>query len=621
VAADGIKREPGPAPANGGLRADAILPGRAHRNRPWKPHLPVSRPASFTFPHDPARPGSERSSGGSAPFGPRRWAQIARAVGLPPGAPVLVALSGGADSVYLLQLVAAAVPRPPLVAVHVDHGLRGEESRGDAEFCARLAATLGVPFVRRTLDLAPEGGSLEARARAARYRVLCEEALRAGSAAILTGHHADDALETLLQRWMRGTNVRGLPGLRQKLTLSGDKVARTPGTHALARGAHARANERLNETGAEIQVVRPLLAMRREEVRRILTDAGIAWREDSSNRSPAPARNRVRNELLPAIEASCGPEAVENLRAFGAAVEALEERCAALTAGLAWSPPLHAEARRGPGEVGLGGTLARRELLAIPSPLQRRALWRLLSEGTGRTPPAAVQDQILADLAGARTTRHTLPGGWTLHLRSDLLHLVPPGFLTSRDRGVAAALGDAADADAQLVMPFAARESGAGRARAARLELPGLVTLADGRQLTAEIVYLPRGTDVLRSSSTVEIDARDFASEPPWAVPPLWVRFPLPGDRFHPLGAPGSKALSRFLADVGVPREDRGRVPLVLAGDELVWVAGIRPCQERRVRPDTEVRLRLALHVPAPAVLPIPGRAGPRPGASRLPAR
>ena len=112
------------------------------------------------------------------------------------------------------------------------------------------------------------------------------------------------------------------------------------------------------------------------------------------------------------------------------------------------------------------------------------------------------------------------------------------------------------------------------------------------------------------------------ASRPmPWAVPPLWVRFPLPGDRFHPLGAPGSKALSRFLADVGVPREDRGRVPLVLAGDELVWVAGIRPCQERRVRPDTEVRLRLALHVPALAVLPIPGRAGPRPGASRLPAR
>jgi tRNA(Ile)-lysidine synthase len=74
---------------------------------------------------------------------------------------------------------------------------------------------------------------------------------------------------------------------------------------------------------------------------------------------------------------------------------------------------------------------------------------------------------------------------------------------------------------------------------------------------------------------------------------------PQPGDRFHPLGAPGGKALSRFLADVGVPREDRDRVPLVFAGEELVWVAGIRPCESRRVRSDTEVRLRLALHAPS----------------------
>ena len=541
----------------------------------------MTRPSSFSFPSDPdGRPGSpRRRRSEDGPFGARRWSRIARSVGLAPDAPVLVALSGGADSVYLLHLVAAAKPRPPLVAVHVDHGLRGKESTADAEFCARLAGSLGVPFVRRKLDLAAGGSSLEARARAARYRALCEEALRAGSASILTGHHADDALETLLQRWMRGTNVRGLPGLRRNLFL----------------GERPRANERLNETGAPLQVVRPLLAMRREEVRRVLADAGIRWREDGSNRSSGPTRNRVRNELLPAIEASCGPEAVENLRAFGAAVEALEERCAALTAGLAWSPPLHAQARLGPAEIDLGGTLPRKDLLAIPSPLRKRVLWRLLAEAIGRTPCDAVQDRLLEDLASGRTTRHSLPGGFTLHLRSDLIHLVPPrGAACSEppaSRGVA-------EADPQLVMSFAVgdpRSSGA-----ARLELPGLVTLGDGRQITAEIVYLPRGTDVLRSSGTVELDATDFVAQPSWAAPTLWVRLPQPGDRFHPLGAPGGKALTRFLADVGVPREDRGRVPLVFAGDELVWVAGIRPCEDRRVRPDTEARLRLALHVPSP---------------------
>src|SRR5258706_283642 len=113
-------------------------------------------------------------------------------------------------------------------------------------------------------------------------------------------------------------------------------------------------------------------------------------------------------------------------------------------------------------------------------------------------------------------------------------------------------------------------EPRANRSEARRLELPGLVTLEDGRHITAEIVFLPPGTDVLRSGGAVEIDARDFVVDPPWSAPLLWVRFPEKGDRFHALGAPGSKALSRFLADVGVPRGDRGRVPLVFAGDELV---------------------------------------------------
>jgi len=200
-------------------------------------------------------------------------------------------------------------------------------------------------------------------------------------------------------------------------------------------------------------------------------------------------------------------------------------------------------------------------------------------------------------------------------MRSDLLHLVPT-------RGAPAPSENASEnevvPDAQLVMPFASgerRASGAGT-DVARLELPGLVTLGDGRQITAEIVYLPRGTDVLRSSATVELDATDFVAQPAWTAPPLWVRLPQPGDRFHPLGAPGGKALTRFLADAGVPREDRGRVPLVFAGDELVWVAGIRPCEDRRVRPDTEARLRLALHVPS-----LRGRAGARPDATRLAAR
>jgi tRNA(Ile)-lysidine synthase len=528
----------------------------------------------------------------SGPLAPGRWTQLARAVGLSADASVVVALSGGADSVYLLHLVAAAKPRPRIVAVHVDHGLRGDESRDDAAFCARLAAAHGIPFVRRTVELDPLGPSLEGRAREARYRTLCEEAARAGIGTVLTGHHADDALETLLHRWTRGTGVHGLTGPRKKLVL--------PRSGARAGGADRATS--LNATGLEVQIVRPLIAMRREEIRRILSDAGIAWREDGSNASDRFARNRIRNELIPAIEATCGKEAVENLRAFGAAVEALEDRLAALTAPLAWSPPVFASARRPAAEQSLGGSLRRESLLAVPAPIRRRALFRLLVEGTGRPPSSQLLEHLLADLAEGRVTRRSLPRGWSLQLRSDLLHLEPPARLAR------AAPPTPVSRLPQLALPFESSEpfdSSEPEPSALRLDLPGLVALPDGRQITAEIVYLSPGTDVLRSRNQVEIAADELVQEPPWCRPTLWVRLPRPGDRFRALGAPGSKALTRFLADVGIPREDRGRIPLVFAGDELVWVAGVRPSESARVGPRTEARLRLALHAragdPAPA--------------------
>ena len=197
-----------------------------------------------------------------------RYARLAQRVGLDPDDPVLVALSGGADSVLLLELAHRARPRPSICAVHVDHGLREEESDGDAAFCAKLCAERGVPFVRRRVHLDPDPSGLEARARTARYGALAEEAARVGASCVLTGHHADDHLETLLMRWLRGTALEGLAGLKPKVRLS--------------LGAR------------ELIVVRPLIDMRREEVHQILTREGIAWREDSSNLDKRFTRNRVR---------------------------------------------------------------------------------------------------------------------------------------------------------------------------------------------------------------------------------------------------------------------------------------------------------------------------------------
>jgi len=473
--------------------------------------------------------------------------------------------------VLLLHLVAQAEPRPKVVAVHIDHGLRGDEGFEDAAFCARLCGRLQVPFVRRALELDGDAPNLEARAREGRYALLAEEASRSAVRVVLTGHHQDDALETLLMRWMRGSALPGLAGLKARTTFGkGDR---------------------------RIDVARPLLALRREEVRRLLRDHEIEWREDSSNKSPRFTRNRVRHGLLPQVEEVCGDQGLSNLRSFASAVEGLEEELAGRTAHLSWSPPLHAPALRSQRDAHVGGCLDRRSLSELAAPLQRRALWRLVSEGTGRAPSRALLELLQDDLAGGRLTCRSLPGGWSLHLRKSRLHLAPG--LPRR-----AVVGPAPD-QGQLQLPFHDLPPGPRREpRGRRLGLPGSVPLSDGRVISAEIVLVPSTRDVPHSEVEVELDAEGLTGE-------LCVRTLQAGDRFHALGAPGSRPLTRFLADAGVPREERPRVPLVFAGDELVWVAGIRPCESRRVDARTTRRLRLRLEG---AARPAPGRtqeAGP----------
>ena len=108
------------------------------------------------------------------------------------------------------------------------------------------------------------------------------------------------------------------------------------------------------------------------------------------------------------------------------------------------------------------------------------------------------------------------------------------------------------------------------------------------RLLTCAILLAGPERPIPRDPRVVELDVGAEA-------PVLRVRWPAAGDRFHPLGAPGRRALRRFLADSGVPRAERRLVPVVLSGPELLWVAGLRPCHERRVRAETRRRLRLEL--------------------------
>jgi tRNA(Ile)-lysidine synthase len=486
--------------------------------------------------------------------------------------PVLLALSGGADSVLLLHWLRAC-GETPVTAVHVHHGLRGAEADGDAEFCLELCRSLDVPFRLRHADLREARGSLEDAARRERYAVLYEEARAARVRVLVTAHHADDALEGVLMRWVRGAELPGLIG---------------PQASA----------ERIGPQGWKLRLARPLLGLRRDEIRRLLNDAGLGWREDGSNADPRFTRNRVRNEFLPRVESIAGPEGVEHLRHFAQAVERLEHDLSERTAQLVWSPLPAVAATRRREDSTLGGAVPRARLGSLPRALRRRALWRLLLEATAEAPSRELLDRLVSELDSGACARHGLRGGWILRLNRSSVELHPP---------LEALLGERRDAEHQLRFDFAdaarsARPSPWIAALAAPaggfvLPVPGSVTLPDGRRIVASLVPASPNDaaqrPIPRTPSTVEIDASGLPTS-------LRVRWPAPGERFHPFGALGSRPLRRFLADAGVPSRERRLVPLVYAERELLWVAGLRPSHPRRVREQTGVRLRLELHSGSP---------------------
>ena len=204
-----------------------------------------------------------------------------------------VAVSGGADSVCLLHVLRelAAEWELRLKVLHLNHGLRGEESCQDERFVRELADRLGVPAIVHAVDVAACGDNLEQAARRARLDFFHQQIAAGAVDRVATGHTANDQAETTLFRFLRGS-CTGLAGIR--VVTSGG-------------------------------LVRPLLAVSRAEVEQYLGERGIAWREDSSNADPRFARNRIRHQLLPQLAAEWNPAIVETLRRTADWVSAEEQ--------------------------------------------------------------------------------------------------------------------------------------------------------------------------------------------------------------------------------------------------------------------------------------------------------
>lgn len=291
---------------------------------------------------------------------------------------VLVAVSGGADSVALLRALLAikrsAAGRGELHVAHLDHRQRGAASSADAAWVEQLAGELGVPVhVGRTADEAPAS---EETLRDRRRAFLVETAGKVGARWIATGHQADDQAETVLFRLLRGTGVRGLAGI----------APRRPVREGLSW-------------------VRPLLTVRRSELRAYLAELGQSFREDATNESVEPTRNWLRRELLPAAAERFGPgvnDALCRLASQAAETEQALQHFAQLALDDAAS------------EVTGEGSVAFRvePLVGQPTAVQVAALqlvWR--RAGWAEQAMAAEHWRRLADwVAGAAPSLPQLPG-------------------------------------------------------------------------------------------------------------------------------------------------------------------------------------------------------------------
>lgn len=200
----------------------------------------------------------------------------------------LVGVSGGADSVALLHLLVEAGFRN-LVICHLNHRLRGRASSADAAFVQRLARKLGIPCETGSEDVARRmaagSESMETAARNARHGFFARCAKSHRCRTVILAHHAEDQAETVLWNLFRGSY--GFKGMQECQTI--------------------------RVSGTDLRLIRPLLAVRREELRAWLIAKGLKWREDASNASPVAVRNRLRHEVIPLLREITGRDPIPPL--------------------------------------------------------------------------------------------------------------------------------------------------------------------------------------------------------------------------------------------------------------------------------------------------------------------
>jgi tRNA(Ile)-lysidine synthase len=446
---------------------------------------------------------------------------------LEPGRPIIVAISGGPDSLCLMDVLRQA--GYPIIVAHFNHKLR-EESDLEANTVEQMAARLRIPSVVESADVRAHSNenklSVEEAARNLRYAFLFEQARLRQAQAVAVGHTADDQVETVLMHFVRGAGLNGLKGMSYRTVIP--------------------------TFDANIPIVRPLLDVWREETVVYCAGQGLRPHYDPSNESLNFLRNRIRHLLIPNLE-TYNPKFRQ---AIWRTAQILADDYAIVNQAVdvAWHQTVVSEA---PSLTIFDAAL----LLSLPVGLQTRLLRRSLE----RIGP--LDDATYNTLERATTFLSDPNRGMQMALMGGIR------LLREADQFIVAG--------GEAVLPFERWPQMPAEVESLSLSLPGEVELSGGWRLSCEKWNIPAlAWEQMRLNEDpfqVWLDADKLQGD-------LSLRARRDGDRFEPLGMGGhTQKLSDLFTNEKLPQRARDRWPLLCAGEHIAWVPGIQPADPFRL--------------------------------------
>jgi tRNA(Ile)-lysidine synthase len=450
------------------------------------------------------------------------------------GDQVLVGVSGGPDSVALLHVLQTIAPRDDwrLGVAHLDHGLRPDGAAKEMALVRDLAKRLQLPCHTGKIEPPTGRGCLEEQLRHRRYAFFEQLCADHGYTKIALGHQAEDNAEGVLLHLLRGSGPRGLAGIPPV---------------------------------RDGKIIRPLIHARREQIVAYLQRHGLGYAHDPSNDDPRFARNQIRHQLIPLLRQDYNPNIVTVLNRLATLCREEEQWFAR------YLEPVLAQIMASCQPNGLD--LRLEPFLNLSGPLQRRVLRAALAQWQGHLRRlGAAQVEALLDLATGRSGRSlSLPGCVQGQRTATLLRFTRHPF------------------------PRAKEKSGSGPS----YEYP----LLSSQQLPPTLC-IPEARCCLHFSPLPGMDAQHWKGDDRSAILldfdqlrfPLLIRNRRPGDRFQPFGLHGTQKLKAFLINHKIPVRERDQTPLLLSGETILWVIGIRRghggALTRQTRQVLQVRLQ-----------------------------